>query len=86
MPIDSLSLKKIKTAQIGLSYPYISASSFNSIIRRANRTVPPNHYFNNCMNKYMNTKQTAKKNRGKIYLWSNLPMVKFTVVKFISDS
>ena len=75
MPTDSSSLKKIKTAQIALTCQGISTSSFNNAITLSNETDTPNHYFNNQLtNKYMNTKQTPKNNRGKIYLWRGLPV------------
>ena len=58
MLTDSLSLKKIKTAQITLTCQGIRANSFSNIITLANETDHPNHYFNNHINKQIHEHKT----------------------------
>ena len=69
MLTDFLSLKKIKTAHIGLTCQSISARSFNNVITLSNKTINPNHYFNNHINKQIHEHKTimVKFTYGGIY-------------------
>ena len=52
MLADPSSLKEIKTAQIALTCPYISTSSFNSLIKFPKKKDQiPNRYLKNHINK-----------------------------------